>query len=223
SAPSIKIALIGKTGHGKSSTGNTILRKHNAFDSCSDTGDGTEILSLQQAIIGKYKFKVYDLPGLQATRYTDQHIIRQLHSLMDSALNINLFIFVFSYMCRFSAEEERAYSDLQKVFGSDFLKKHGMIVVTHGDICAQDAKEKQISVEQAFKNWCDGAGEKFKRLREMVDGRIRLVDNKGSFENDSKRVVSSEEILNIAINMFHYTNPFTKEEYDKLQKWCTIL
>nr|KAI8739092.1 GTPase IMAP family member 8-like [Biomphalaria glabrata] len=125
--------------------------------------------------------------------------------------------------CRFTPEEENAFSFLQKQFGHDFLTEHGMIVVTHGDLLKIEAADKNMSSEQFFRKWCISAGDKFNSLINMVSDRILLVGNRGTFENNNERIVSSKKIHEIAVKMFNKSNPYTKEEFDKMHKPCEIL
>ncbi|KAI8761446.1 GTPase IMAP family member 8, partial [Biomphalaria glabrata] len=130
---------------------------------------------------------------------------------MEAAKKIDLFIFVFNFINRFTPEEENAFLFLQKQLGHDFLKEHGMIVVTHGDLWKIEAADKNMSSEQFFRKWCENTGGKFNSLINMVSDRILLVCNRGSFENNNERIVSSKQIHEIAVKMFNKFNPYTKE------------
>ncbi|KAI8761447.1 protein AIG1 [Biomphalaria glabrata] len=126
-------------------------------------------------------------------------------------------MFVFSYTRRFigfTAEEEESLCDLQKGFGNDFLRNHSIIVIT---------SERNMTPEKAFRQWCENSGEKFKRIKDMVSGRLLLVYNKGSFE-DNERLESPKKMHEVSIKMFKKRTPNTqKKEFDKTNRNCNLL
>ncbi|KAK6961081.1 protein AIG1 [Biomphalaria glabrata] len=217
----ITIALIGTTGHGKSSTGNTILQR-TAFKERESYIDGTPTLQSTSSTFYNHEFIVYDLPGLKSLIFSQEHVTKQIHSLMNSAKKIDLFILVFSFTNCFNDKDEEAFLELQTIFGKEFLRNHGMIAVTHGDKSFHDTSVSNVSTNQAFKKWFEKSGRKLKRLNEMVNDRFFLISNKGSFENNGERIKSSNKLHEIALDNFKMRSAYTYDRYHKTGIDCRI-
>lgn len=136
----VRLLLVGRTGTGKSSVGNSIL-KRDVFRRCVSSLSVTQECKRGETIKNGKKITVVDTPGLFHTTIKQDLVIKEISKCMDILTpGPHAFLYVFR-ISRHSTEEEQALVELKGIFGDDFCKYCIILFVTDDPVIVRSVEE----------------------------------------------------------------------------------
>ncbi|XP_057817545.2 immune-associated nucleotide-binding protein 8 [Cryptomeria japonica] len=209
----INLVLFGRTGNGKSSTGNSILG-YNAFTTKRSSKSVTKKCQVGQR---KWKdcriLKVIDTPGLFDTEAKKNFIETEIVRCIDYAKDgVHGFILVLSIQNRFTEEEANAFEKLQYLFGPKILD-YMTIVFTCGDLLEEDCVSLDDYLRETSSN--------LKKLVSRCEKRVVIFDNKTKSEAKKESQISKLLQIVEANLAENGDSPYTNEVFEKAKSMAS--
>ncbi|XP_064787375.1 uncharacterized protein LOC135510413 [Oncorhynchus masou masou] len=162
----IRIVLLGKTGGGKSSAGNTIFGQDDVFLSDSSSTSSTQKCKAHTENIKGRNITLIDTPGFFDTDIPEEELKPKIvKCITECAPGPHAFLIVLKVE-RYTVHENEAVAKIETYFSPEAFK-YATVLFTHGD------QLNGLTIEKFVQQ-----NDELNKLVEKCGGRCHVIDNK---------------------------------------------
>ncbi|XP_048015222.1 trichohyalin-like [Megalobrama amblycephala] len=180
----LNLVLLGRTGVGRSSSGNTILGRE-AFISENSSTSVEHNVAVEIGNICGLPIKVYDTPGFSDTEWRKEDLRKYEKILRNCESGLCAFLLVLR-ADRFTEEDQEALEKIEELLGAKRIQ-NTWILFTRGD----ELEEKKKTINKFIKETAY-----LENLVQKYQGRYHVFNNKDIRRHD-------EQVNSLASKIFH--------------------